>query len=52
MSPKLKQNEETISMGSSELINTNILIEPIKHEVNQRQIPPNLITRNKQTFRK
>jgi hypothetical protein len=47
MSPKLKQNEETISMGSSELINTNVLIEPIKHEVNQRQIPPNLITRNK-----
>ena len=46
MSPKLKPNEETISVGSSELSN----FVPQTFDLNAKdiyQIPPNIITRNK-----
>lgn len=48
MSPRLKNNEETISMASSEL--SNIIIESKGNEqssvVSIAKIPPNIITRN------
>lgn len=48
MSPKIKPNEETISIGSSELIkNTNIFVTTTTEELEVLQTPPNLITRNK-----
>lgn len=47
MSPKLKPNEETISIGSSELIeNPNIFTEISTQKPQASQVPPNIITRN------
>lgn len=45
MSPKVKNNQDTISIGSSELANTDIFAPsiPINTTV---QTPPNIITRN------
>lgn len=45
MSPKLKPDQDTISIGSSELVNANIFVEtaPVNTPV---QTPPNIITRN------
>lgn len=45
MSPKLKSDQDTISIGSSELINTDALIQSISTNI-ATQIPPNIITRN------
>lgn len=45
MSPKIKNTEETISIGSSELANINII--NVNNENQPSQIPPNIITRNK-----
>lgn len=45
MSPKLKSDQGTISIGSSELIDSNIQIEPIPANTTT-QIPPNIINRN------
>lgn len=46
MSPKLKPDQDTISVGSSELINANIFVDSIT-ESTTIQTPPNIITRNK-----
>ena len=48
MSPKLKQDQETISIGSSELAENANIFEPIlsKEQKQNLQIPPNIITRN------
>ena len=43
MSPKLKNNEDTISIGSSELADINI-VNQLDKKTNQ--IPPSIITRN------
>lgn len=45
MSPKLKPDQDTISIGSSELVNADIFVEtaPVNTAV---QTPPNIITRN------
>jgi hypothetical protein len=45
MSPKIKNTEETISIGSSELANIDII--NVNHQNQPSQIPPNIITRNK-----
>jgi len=45
MSPKLKSDQGTISIGSSELVDSNIQIEPIPANTTT-QIPPNFINRN------
>jgi len=42
MSPKIKDNQDTISIGSSELLNVNIS----NNSNSASQIPPNIITRN------
>jgi hypothetical protein len=47
MSPKIKQTEETISIGSSQLIeDQNILISNEVQEIKNLQTPPKLVTRN------
>ena len=46
MSPKIKENQETITIGSSELNNIDILSEPSKL-IEEVQVPPRIITRNK-----
>lgn len=47
MSPKIKQTEETISIGSSQLIeDPNILISNEVQEIKNLQTPPKLVTRN------
>lgn len=46
MSPKLKSDEETISVGSSEL--TNLVSQTFNLDAKEiSQVPPNIITRNK-----
>lgn len=45
MSPKIKECQETISIGSSELVNLDIE-KSLKDDLST-QIPPNIITRNK-----
>jgi hypothetical protein len=46
MSPKIKENQETISVGSSELANVNIDFNSSQNAV-INQIPPKITTRNK-----
>jgi hypothetical protein len=46
MSPKIKLNENTISIGSSELSNV-IIDNTVETTSNTLQIPPSIITRNK-----
>jgi hypothetical protein len=46
MSPKIKENQETISVGSSELANVNIDFDSSQNAV-INQIPPKITTRNK-----
>jgi hypothetical protein len=43
MSPKIKDNEQTVSIGSQELENVNITLDLNTPKV----VPPNIITRNK-----
>lgn len=49
MSPKIKDNQETISIGSSELKDLNLdkIQENVDLALNKAQIPPNIITRNR-----
>jgi hypothetical protein len=47
MSPKIKDNQETISIGSSELKDLNIDQPQVNLESSKAQIPPNIITRNR-----
>ena len=48
MSPKLKQNQETISIGSSELVENPSIFSaiPVEEQKQDLQVPPNIITRN------
>lgn len=45
MSPKIKENQETISIGSSELAEVDILLNNTTSE--PQVVPPNIFTRNK-----
>jgi hypothetical protein len=45
MSPKIKENQETISIGSSDLIDMNVLFKDATPE--PQVVPPNVFTRNK-----
>jgi hypothetical protein len=45
MSPKIKPDQDTISIGSSELVDTNIFTESVDTKTTM-QTPPNIITRN------
>lgn len=47
MSPKIKNTEETISIGSSELVNVDIFSNQSTTSNSPTQVPPNIITRNK-----
>lgn len=47
MSPKIKDNQETISIGSSELKDLNMDQSQVNLESSKAQIPPNIITRNR-----
>jgi hypothetical protein len=45
MSPKIKENQETISIGSSELAEVDIILNDAVSE--PQVVPPNIFTRNK-----
>jgi len=45
MSPKIKPDQDTISIGSSELVDANIFTESVDAKTTM-QTPPNIITRN------
>jgi hypothetical protein len=45
MSPKIKENQETISIGSSELTEVDIILNDAVSE--PQVVPPNIFTRNK-----
>lgn len=45
MSPKIKENQETISIGSSELVEVDILLNNTVSE--PQVVPPNIFARNK-----
>ena len=47
MSPKIKQQDQTASIGSSALFDNNINIMPELNEPVLEVVPPKLITRNK-----
>lgn len=47
MSPKIKQQDETASIGSSALFDSNINVLPELNEPILEVVPPKLITRNK-----
>jgi hypothetical protein len=47
MSPKIKKEENTISIASSELFEMDVIKDTIPQEVQPQVVPPKLITRNK-----